>query len=442
MNKNWYYFSAAVVLAGIIIHLPLLFVCGALLLLILALTDIWAKYCFHALHYQRQFSEERALFGEEITFSLQIENSKLLPLPWLEVEDLLPLSLSIEGENLRKRILSEQMRLECLFSPGWYERVTRRYSVRCFARGVHAFGPATVRSGDVFGFISREMELPERQYVLVYPLILPLSRFNLPARHPFGDKRAPRRLLEDPSRVIGTRDYIYGDSLRRVHWKATARTMQLQSKVYEATTTYTMEIFLNLDGRIDTHFGIHPELQELAICAAASVTDWAINEGYAVGLYANTILFMPEEVDLPQAMLNGEEEEADLEETVAAQVRRRRVHIPASSSVEQRRRIMEVLARVQPYFNSSIENIMQAERTRLPAGATIVLITSRISDQMLDILTRMRQGGHAVTILFAGDAAAPTQLADTKIYHLGGTDTWSAILQACSKGEEPAGLRF
>jgi hypothetical protein len=49
-----------------------------------------------------------------------------------------------------------------------------------------------------------------------------ITRFGLPARHPFGNQRAPRRLLEDPAHVIGIRDYVYGDELRRVHWKATA----------------------------------------------------------------------------------------------------------------------------------------------------------------------------------------------------------------------------
>ena len=83
-------------------------------------------------------------------------------------------------------------------------------------------------SGDVFGFFSKEDTFTNWQYLLVYPLVVPLTRFSLPARHPFGDRRAPRRLLEDPARVIGVRDYAYGDSLRCVHWKATARTMQLQ----------------------------------------------------------------------------------------------------------------------------------------------------------------------------------------------------------------------
>jgi len=429
-DARWYLLGLALLVAGIPLHQPLLAILGILLLLVLGITDIWAKYCLYDLQYQRSFSEQRVLFGEEITLSLTIENAKLLPLPWLEIEDMTPQFLKIKDQDLRRAIHSNMLLLDCLFSPGWYERVTRHYSVQCNTRGVHTFGPTTLRSGDVFGFTSREMELSNRQFVLVYPLVVPLTRIGLPARHPFGDQRAQRRLLEDPSRVIGIRDYHYGDSLRRVHWKATARALQMQSKVYEPTTTYTMVIFLNLESRPDTHYGIHPELQELSICATASITNWAIDNSYAVGFYANTIMYIPDE---EISLRNEQGEEEDLEMALAAQLRRRRISIPISSSGEQRTHIMEALARIQGYFGSNIEDIIQTERSRLPAGATIVLITSTLSEQMVDKLLQLRRGGHAVTVLFVSDTPAPAKISGITIYHIGGETTWGALVSSHNK---------
>lgn len=423
-DARWYLLGFALLVAGIVLHQPLFVVLGMLLLLVLSITDIWAKYCLHDLHYQRSFSEQRVLFGEEITLSLTIENAKLLPLPWLEIEDLTPHALKIKDQELRHAIHNSMRVLDCLFSPSWYERVTRRYAVQCNTRGVHTFGPTILRSGDVFGFTSQEMELSNRQFVLVYPLIMPLTRFGLPARHPFGDQRAQRRLLEDPSRVIGIRDYQYGDGLRRVHWKATARTLHMQSKVYEPTTTYTLVIFLNLESRLDMHYGIYPELQELSICAAASVTNWAIDNSYAVGFYANTIMYLPDE-EISTHTKQGEEQ--DLETALTAQLRRRRISIPISSSGEQRQHILEALARIQGFFGSNIEDIIQTERSRLPAGATIVFVTSTLSEQMIDKLLQLRRGGHAVTILFVGETPAPAKLAGLTIYHIGGEATWRAL---------------
>ncbi|HEV2580489.1 MAG TPA: DUF58 domain-containing protein [Ktedonobacteraceae bacterium] len=433
MNRKWYYTTLAIILFSLVIRQPLLLLLGILALLVLASIDIWANYCMRNLRYQRELSARRVLFGEAFTFSITLENAKLLPLPWLEIEESISRSLVFADHNARVRQSSASFVMESLFSLRWYERLTRRYTVTCAQRGVHTIGPTTLRSGDVFGFLNRQETIEEREYLMVYPMVVPLTRFSLPARHPFGDYNAPRRLLEDPSRVIGVREYQYGDEMRRVHWKATARAMQLQSKVYQPTTTYTMVIFLNLMQHLDVWYGIHPELQELAICAAASVANWALDEGLAVGLYANTMMYMPEfGMKLPKLPAPGSEpgdDEVSVESIVAEQLQRRRIHLPPASSEDQRRRIMETLARIQTYFGSPLEDMIQVERTRLPAGATVVVITAVISEPLLDILSRVRSSGHAVTLIFVGDIPMSKQLAGITVYHIGGEDTWKQFMQ-------------
>ena len=453
VDRRLYYFGVVIIIAALLFHQPLLMVTGLLILLIAATTDIWAKYCLQDLDYTRQFSEQRVLFGEEVTLSLSVENAKLLPLPWLETEDTVPSALTYPGQHIHISLRSNSAVCENLFSTRWYERVTRRYTIQCHARGVHTFGPTLLRSGDVFGFLNREASLANWQYLLVYPMVVPLTRFGLPARHPFGDYRAPRRLLEDPARVIGVRDYSYGDDLRRIHWKATARMMQMQSKVYEPTTTFTLVLFLNIVSKLDAYYGINPELQELSICAAASVANWALDQGFAVGLYSNTIMYMPEvglsadehgdkrdgvQDEQGAAKREGRQPaEQNLEAILKDQLKRRRIHLPPTSNEEQRRRIMEVLARIQSFYGSTIEDLIQAERSRLPAGATVVVVTSTISDPLLDSLTRVRQSGHAVTMLYVGDTPLPSRLGGITVYHIGGENTWKELL-ASYKEESPS----
>lgn len=435
-DKRWYWLSVFLLILGIPLHQPLLWLVGILLLLVLVITDVWAVYCFTNLRYERQFSEKRALFGEEITLSLSVENAKLLPLPWLEITDVVPRMLPIKERKQYSGLSTDLASLECLFSPRWYERITRRYTIQCNARGVHTFGPTRLNSGDVFGFISREMELSNRQYLLVYPLVVPLYSFGLPARHPFGERRTAQRLLEDPARIVGVRDYMYGDSLRRVNWKATARTMKIQSNIYESTTTHTLVLFLNVISQLDIYYGVRPDLQELAICATASVADWALDQGYAVGLYANTILFLPEEEVNIVVGHDEEGSESIQEEPMPARLQRRRIRLPVSSSEEQRQRIMETLARIQSFLGSSIEEVLQIERPRLPSGATIVVVTSTLSEQMIDVLHSLRQSGHPVTLLFVADTAPPLKPGLIPTYYLGGEDTWKEIIRAYSKNDE------
>ncbi len=240
---------------------------------------------------------------------------------------------------------------------------------------------------------------------------------------------------------MGVRDYVYGDSLRRINWKATARTMQMQSKVYEASTTYTIVLFLNTAARRDDYYGVYPELQELSICAAASLTDWAINQKYAIGLYANGSMYRPDDPhgvidDVGELEETAQEKSARVEATIEALRKNRRIHVPASSNETQRQRIMEVLARIQPYFGTNIEEILQAERSHLPSGATVVVVTTTISDRLIDTLARVRQGGHAVSILFVGDSPLPIKIAGVTVYHIGGEDTWNQFRTAYSTRTE------
>ncbi len=431
MRKEWYYLGVGVMLLGLFFRQPLLLIIGLLAVLVLLTAQVWARYCLSNLHVTRNLSEKRVLFGEEITLTLTIENAKVLPLPWLEIEDVVPNAFNVQGRQLRVNASTNRTVLESLFSPRWYERVTRNYTISCHQRGVHTFGPTRLRSSDLFGFTERAEQINNQQYLIVYPLIVPLSSFNLPSRHPFGDRKALRKLLEDPSRVNGVRDYVYGDDLRRIHWKATARAMTMQSKIYEATTTHTLVIFLNVETRLDSYFSLYPELQELAICAAASVSDWALSAGYAVGLYANSIMYLPEMgMQLPARKPTETEEESLIAQKIIQQFRQQRVQIPPASHQEQRKRIMEVLARLQTYLGISITALIQQERSNLPSGSTIVMITTTVNDPLLDTLTQLRQAGHTVSILLVGKQSMSHQLANIPIYHLGGEETWERLKAA------------
>nr|BBH94180.1 hypothetical protein KTA_23790 [Thermogemmatispora argillosa] len=429
MKRSWYFLALVLLGMSVIFHQLLLLVGGLLFLLVLLLVDIWATFCLTNLRYRRTFSHQRAGFGEEIVLTQVVENAKLLPLPWVEVSDRVPLALVFRG--LSPHLVPDGRRaiIESLFSPRWYERITRSYRMRCLARGVHTFGPTVLRSGDLFGFTSQRQELDNREQILVYPPVLPLSWFGLPARHPFGERRAPQRLLEDPARVSGIRAYRQGDELRRVHWKATARVMSLQSKIYETSTTYTLVLFLNMPLRLSLlDRAINEELKELAICVAASVADWGLQEGYAVGLYCNGMLAGLEHGKAATESVAGEQQQDS--EALSSVIR-----LPPASGPRQRQRMLEVLARVEPYYGDPIEVVINAERTHLPFGATVILVTSTINEALLTVLERLQRSGHSVCLLPIGQVPV-TKVPGILVQHVGGEETWRAILALYERGPD------
>ncbi len=428
-RRPWYGVSILLVLGSLVFHQPLLFVAGLLACAVAAIPEVWYRFCLAGLVYQRQVGERRIFFGETITLRLVVENRKLLPLPWLEVEDEFPEVLGLHGGRLEPHHKPRRMLLITALSLWWFQRVARRYQVHCSARGVFSFGPVTLRSGDPFGILTREQQVEHLDTILVYPPILPIERFGLPSRYPFGEHAAPRRLLEDPLRVAGVRDWAPGDELRRVHWKATARALTLQSKVYEPTTTWTLALFLNVNSYPNPVLGINPALLELVIAAAASIGAWATEQGYAVGLYSNGTQAITE-VDEP---LPAAGEDRAKESFLAARVR-----LPPSSRPEQLPRLLEALARLIPYFGSPLEELLVREQTHLPLGTTVVVLSTAtaITPALLDALLQMRARGYVVTVLLAGDV--PVETAALRVYRLGTEESWhEMVAEIARKGASP-----
>jgi len=286
-----------------------------------------------------------------------------------------------------------------LFSLRWYERVRRHVTMRCTARGYFALGPARLRSGDVFGVTIRGSDIDRVDHLLVYPRVVPLSVLGLPALHPIGDARSHRLTFEDPTRIVGARDYLPGDPLRRIHWKATARTQSLRSKQYEPTTSHRIAVFLNMDtlGRYAEYRGFVRSVLEMVILTAASVTNWAIEAGYLTGLYANGYL--------PQGL--------------------RWVRLLPATGSEHLAGMLESLAKVFPTPVMPIGDLMQLEARDLPWGTTAVVITAVTDEPLHAGILRLRDGGHTVVLVLVGEEAE--EVAGVQNYRVATTRAWHAL---------------
>jgi len=86
---------------------------------------------------------------------------------------------------------------------------------------------------------------------------------------------------------MGVRDYRPEDGFRRIHWPATARVGQLQTRVYQPISGLDLIVCLNI-ATFDPHWlGVKPDLIEALVSKAASVIYHTFNLGYRVGLISN-----------------------------------------------------------------------------------------------------------------------------------------------------------
>jgi uncharacterized protein (DUF58 family) len=361
----------------------------ALLLVSSGLAALWVRYALERVEYCRHFSQRRAFFGEDVQLVVEVVNRKLLPLPWLEVDDEVPQALVIGEEPLFPAMRPRRALLSNTYSLGPYERVRRRFRVQCRARGYWAFGPAVARSGDMFGFGQQEREFLALDYLLVYPKVVPVERLGLPARQPFGDFRLRQQLFEDPTRLRGVRPFEPGDPLRRVHWKATARTGVVQVKQFDPTATLDLYLAVNLATLEQSWQGTRPDLLETVISVAASVASAALAEGFPVGLLANGIAHGS---DRPLKVLPGR-------------------------GNDQLLRLLEGLAKLSAFVTTSLEELLRQERRALPWGASLACITAVLGEPLLAVLATLQRSGHPVTLIVVGEHA-PATLAGLKVYHV------------------------
>ena len=384
-GEAWLWLIGGLLFVSLLLREGQLFVVAVILLLVSSVSQLWERYCLHGLRYRRVLGQTRAFFGEEVPLTIEIVNEKPLPLAWLEVEDTVPgLGMTLQPAHVGPSHIPGRRLLSMLLSVRWYERVRRHYRVTCAARGIHAFGPAVLRTGDIFGLSTREMDIPREDYLLVYPRIVPLERLGLPASHPFGEVPLQRQwLFEDPMRTVGVREFRPGDNPRRLHWKATARApdQALQVKLFEPTTTHRLHVLLNV-GTSDLNWswqGYDPDALEAAITIAASVASWAAERSLLIGLSANAKLFHSTDA----------------------------VRIRPSRDPRQLMHIFEALARLVPMPSMAPETLVELEGRELAFGTTVVMVTAVANQALLLQLRRLRRGGHQPILLLISAAEQP-----------------------------------
>jgi uncharacterized protein (DUF58 family) len=425
-RRPWYLLTVVLLILSIITRQPIAFLAAIFTFVLALVPEIWYRYALRDLLVQQQVDQKRAFFGDSITLSLRVENQKLLPLPWLEIEDELPAQLPLLTGHTKPSYKPNRVELANSFSLWAFQRVTRRYRIRCTGRGVYSFGPALVRSGDPFGWLIREQRAEAREAILVYPLIAPIEAFGLPPRHPFGERVTPHRLLEDPLRFAGVREYVLGDDPRRIHWKATARVGELRSKIYEPSSQHRLLILLDINTYPEPWMGLDAEIQELTISAAASLAIWALDEGYAVGLLANSLM-----MGLAGEEASSGELDRSPKTLTDAQTFIHRVRVPLASDGEQGERILSALGRLLPYFGSPLDALIETERSNLPIGVTIVFVGAAavVRDTTIENLVDLRSWGATVHLVLTGDEERDMGVEDYElpVYHIGGREVWHEL---------------
>jgi uncharacterized repeat protein (TIGR01451 family) len=392
---KWFVGAILLLTLAVVFGLELLAYAMYALLATMVVSRFLAQSWIAGLSAERECNTLHAEIGDTVAVIVNVRNTGRLPVAWVLMEDLLP-RRALAQRPPALEVAGEPTKLAMLPAGGTRPLL---YQVTCRRRGYYQLGPLVLETGDLFGLHRRWRVATEPHFVLVYPKVVPLQGYDVVSRRPIGEVRMSYRLFEDPTRIAGVRRYEAGDPLNRVNWRATARTGQLHSKVYEPSTVAGATILLEFHRR--SYDPRHePNASDLAVTTAASIANALYEMGQQVGLITNG----RDAAD----RIRTEGWEGDIRSREAA--RRSAVMLDESDRirpviVETRRgpaqltEILRALARVEPGDGMTLAQLIAETGSHMPRDATVLAILPGVTPEAAISLGNLRRRGYAVTAI-------------------------------------------
>jgi uncharacterized protein (DUF58 family) len=250
------------------------FVCLFFLFILIG-SKFYSEYLIRNIRVSRNDEELRVFRYEWIRVEIKVENHGKLPAFMLVSSDS-PGQLNVF--RMSKTFCT-------LFQSSW---ILLGWEGYCSERGVFDIGPAVIRGADPLGLFPFHLTDSETSRLFVYPVFRSIS-IKTSNGIPLGNMIRANPLFEDITRYRSLRPYNQGDEPRRINWKASAHvSAQAQSgsllvNEYEATTSYPLMIFLNVNQ--NEYWGKKKRIfMERAIEAAAALCLMASRERQEIGI--------------------------------------------------------------------------------------------------------------------------------------------------------------
>ncbi|MCP3987741.1 MAG: DUF58 domain-containing protein [Actinomycetia bacterium] len=226
------------------------------------------------------------------------------------------------------------------------------YRLPTHRRGVIKVGPLDLTLGDPLGLTQARLRAAEVTNLMVHPKLIELKPLLAIAGHDPTAEQQPRRTLANSGdEFFALRPYVVGDELKRVNWRATARSDELVVRQEERPKTGRVTVILDRRRENYDDAGF-----ERAVSAALSALHSAFRGGDALRFLTSAT---------------------------------------ASSDTEIRSRsdldaVDEQLALIDSTESASIVGCLE-EQTRVGRGGTLVVVTGQLAKHLDTAVARARR---------------------------------------------------
>lgn len=313
------------------------------LFVLTVLTCLWSYNWFKGLQVERTVSTKQAVAGDTLKVTVTLNNAK----PWI------PYAYLWMEERLEdKRMIKKTPSL--LVFPWFKRKLVLDYELDKLPRGVLQFRELTLVTGDPFGFVQKRRTFPVEEQILVYPQYKEIASWSWEKGEQLGRLRS-KQPWQEQAFASGIRNYIPGDRLSHIHWKASARFQSLKTKEFEQSQSTDFIFFL------DREAGAYPAddelLFELGVSLTASLVHYTLTRAAASRLISHGKQGF-EELSLSQRHLSFA-------------------------------RVLEHLAYVQADSSLPFSKVLLERSGYFFRGATLVIISPQLTKELILLLTEL-----------------------------------------------------
>lgn len=262
----------------------LLLLMACMILLFLLPGILFSKYWNKGLGVRISFAEPFVFEGDNSTLVEEIVNDKHLPIIALAVRLSVSKELRFSEEAQINTSVTDQTYKRDIFSLPPFAKVKRRLPFTARKRGFYEITSTDVTAYDYFLKDGYNFSISEKNSIYVYPRTVDISRINTINAALSGMLLTKRLILHDPFAFAGIREYMNGDPMSQINWKASAKGQNLMVNQYDATTAEDITILLDLE---DKNIIKEEALIEESIRIAASLCESLIARRMTLRLVSN-----------------------------------------------------------------------------------------------------------------------------------------------------------
>lgn len=210
--------------------------------------------------------------GDQNPIKLSIENYYTFPI-FLKIIDEVPVQFQVRNFSIERKLDATS-------------KTELQYELRPTERGEYHFGKLNIYATSVIGLIARRFSFCNDAMVPTYPSFIQLRKYDLIAisnnLHQYGIKKIRR--IGHTMEFEQIKEYVLGDDLRTINWKATAKSNQLMVNQFQDEKSQPVYSVIDKGRLMKMPFdGL--SLLDYAINAALVISNVAIKKHDKAGIF-------------------------------------------------------------------------------------------------------------------------------------------------------------